>query len=50
MKMESGIYTFYGENFYLSNYYEAPVTYDGITYKSSEAAFQAQKTLKNEER
>ena len=29
--------------FFLSNFYEAPVTYEGLTYQSSEAAFQAQK-------
>lgn len=34
---------FMGEYFFLSNFYEAPVTYDGLTYESSEAAFQAQK-------
>lgn len=34
---------FRGKNFYLSNFYEVPVTYDGITYGSNEAAFQAQK-------
>ena len=33
--------------FFLSNFYERPVTYDGITYKSTEAAFQAQKTTDN---
>lgn len=30
--------------FFLSNFYERPFTYDGITYQNSEAAFQAQKT------
>lgn len=34
---------FDGENFFLSNFYGCEVTYDGITYKNSEAAFQAQK-------
>lgn len=33
--------------FFLSNFYERPVTYDGITYKNTEAAFQAQKTTDN---
>ena len=28
---------------FLSNFYEHPVTYNGITYRNSEAAFQAQK-------
>lgn len=31
--------------FFLSNFFPCTVTYNGITYKSSEAAFQAQKTL-----
>ena len=35
--------SFRGENFYLSNFYEAPVTYGGITFRNNEAAFQAQK-------
>ena len=34
---------FRDEYFFLSNFYEVPVTYDGITYKNNEAAFQAQK-------
>ena len=29
---------------FLSNFYDAPVVYNGITYKNTEAAFQAQKT------
>ena len=34
------------DNYYfLSNMYETPVNYDNRTYKCSEAAFQAQKTL-----
>ena len=36
---------FSGEYAYLSNFYERPVTYNGITYSNSEAAFHAQKTL-----
>lgn len=35
---------FKDEYYFLSNFYEIPVTYDGITYKNNEAAFQAQKT------
>ena len=31
--------------FFLSNFYEAPITYNGITYKNNEAAFQAQKCI-----
>lgn len=41
---------FKGKYFYLSNFYEAPVTYDGITYGSNEAAFQAQKTISKDDR
>lgn len=36
---------FKNEYFFLSNFYEAPVEYDGLTYSNNEAAFQAQKTL-----
>lgn len=31
------------ENFYLSNFYECSIDYDGLTYLNAEAAFQAQK-------
>lgn len=41
--MDQAIRSFSGEHYFLSNFYEAPVLYDGITYKNSEAAFQAQK-------
>ncbi len=37
------IMCFRGEYFFLSNFYEVPVTFDGITYQNNEAAFQAQK-------
>ena len=36
---------FRGDYAFLSNFYTAEVLYKGITYKSSEAAYQAQKTL-----
>lgn len=36
---------FLDEYFFLSNFYERPVTFEGITYQNNEAAFQAQKTL-----
>lgn len=35
---------------FMSNFREAPVTYDGLTYRNNEAAFQAQKTLDQNER
>lgn len=41
--MERMINEFRGENYFLSNFYMAPVTYEGITYTNNEAAFQAQK-------
>ena len=37
--------SFKGKYYFLSNFYESPVTYDGVTYKNNEAAFQAQKTF-----
>ena len=39
MKIDS----FRDEYSFLSNFYEAPVEYEGLTYQSSEAAYQAQK-------
>lgn len=41
--MVSIINSFRGMYFFLSNFYEAEVTYDGITYRNTEAAFQANK-------
>lgn len=46
MKIDS----FRGKYMFLSNFYEADVKYDGITYKNTEAAFQAQKVLDDEEK
>lgn len=34
---------FRGKFFFLSNFYSAPVTYNGITFQNNEAAFQAMK-------
>ena len=39
---------FDGKYAFLSNFYERPVSFLGITYQNSEAAFQAQKTLDEE--
>ena len=36
---------FRGPYYFLSNFYEAPVTWNGITYKNNEAAFQSAKTV-----
>ena len=41
---------FDGTYAFLSNFYECDVTYNGLTYKNSEAAFHAQKTLDEFER
>lgn len=41
---------FRGEYAFLSNFWEIPVTYQGLTYGSNEAAFQAQKCMTKEER
>lgn len=37
--------SFRGAYHFLSNFYPAPVTYNGLTYRNNEAAFQAQKDL-----
>ena len=42
--------SFSGEYDFLSNFYNCPVEYEGITYLSSEAAFQAAKTLNIKDR
>ncbi len=42
--------SFRGKYYFLSNFYECPVQYDGILYRNNEAAFQAQKTLDVEKR
>lgn len=34
---------FRDEHYFLSNFYESPMIYDGIQYQNAEAAFQAQK-------
>lgn len=39
------IRSFRGENGFLSNMFDCPVTVGGITYRSSESAFQAQKSM-----
>ena len=36
---------FKGDYAFLNNYYEHPVTYEGITFPTNEHAFQAAKTL-----
>lgn len=41
--MDNVISCFRGENAFLSNFYMAPVAYNGLVFTNSEAAFQAQK-------
>ena len=41
---------FRGEYAFLSNFYDAPVEYNGLSFRNSEAAFQAQKTIDEIER
>lgn len=42
--------SFRGDYYFLSNFYEIPVTYDGLTYRNNEAAFQAQKCINPKDR
>lgn len=41
---------FRNDNYFLSNFYECPVTYNGLTYKNNESAFQAQKCINPKDR
>lgn len=43
--MNEIINSFDGKYDFLSNFYDCDITYNGLSYKNSEAAFQAQKTL-----
>lgn len=47
---ENEILSFIEEYHFLSNFYKAPITYEGLTYQNSEAAFQAQKCENPEDR
>jgi ribA/ribD-fused uncharacterized protein len=38
------IESFRGKNYFLSNFYYSPINFDGLRFKSVEAAFQAAKT------
>lgn len=48
--MKQAIKEFQGDFFFLSNFYECPVTYGQLTYTSNEAAFQAQKCTSDAEK
>lgn len=50
MEVLDVINEFRGKNYFLSNFYSAPVTYEGITYLNNEAAFQAAKVMDKAER
>ena len=50
MKAIAIIDSFRGKYYFLSNFFPAEVTYNGLTYQNNEAAFQAQKTYSKEER
>lgn len=43
--MNNKIIKFRGSNYFLSNFYEAPVKYLGMTYRNNEAAFQSAKVV-----
>lgn len=44
------ISSFRDKYFFLSNFYKAPVIFDGVRYENNEAAFQAQKCMNPEDR
>lgn len=46
----NAIKMFRDEYFFLSNFYESPVMFEGLTFRNSESAFQAQKCVKQEEK
>lgn len=49
-QMTGKIDLFRGEYYFLSNFFTTAITYDGITYKNSEAAFQSAKLVDMEQR
>lgn len=49
-RKQGAVKQFREEYFFLSNFYETEIDYGGLRYSSSEAAFQAQKCLGEEER
>ena len=50
MSAAQKIDSFRGKYYFLSNFFPAPVIYQGLTYQNNEAAFQAQKTLSQEQK
>lgn len=49
-RMNKTIDNFQGDYFFLSNFFECPVTYKNLTCTNNEAAFQAQKCVSDSER
>lgn len=48
-RLENCINKFRDDYYFLSNFYGCNITYNGITYRNNEAAFQAQKDIKRSE-
>ena len=48
-RLENCINKFRDDYYFLSNFYECNITYNGVTYRNNEAAFQAQKDIKRSE-
>lgn len=49
MEIIKEIKEFKNKYFFLSNFFEAPVTYDGLTFQNNESAFQSKKCCSREE-
>ena len=49
-RVSRGNRTVSGDYYFLSNFYVAPVRFDGLLYANNEAAFQAQKCLTEDEK
>lgn len=50
VRQRPAITEFRGNYAFLSNFYTAPIVYDGLHYANNEAAFQAQRTISVKER
>ena len=48
--MTTKIDSFRDDNYFLSNFYSCPITYEGITYQNTEAAFQSAKCIYERDR
>lgn len=45
MEQKDGIYGFFGDYYFLSNFYPVEIEYERLQYNSTEAAYQSTKTL-----